>query len=307
MAAKSVLQLPTGPHWAKEPKWDGYRGLVFSGANGVRLQSRQLRDLTPAFPDVAGAVEQLGDVVLDGEVVIWRSGHLDFGALQERLRAGRPRVQKLVADAPATYVVFDLLSRNGKDLLTRPYWKRRRKLEDLVLPPGIILTPATDDSDVASSWMDLARRGNGLEGVVAKRRDQSYRPGAPAWQKLRTRITSEAVVGGITGSLNAPRELILGRYDATGGLRIAGRTGLLRSAAASYLAPLLEAQDHGWPDRLPEHRWGTPPTSYTRVRPRVVVEVSADLAVDGLRWRHPVRFVRLRAELHPVDLLPPVG
>jgi len=213
-------------------------------------------------------------------------------------------VHGLVTAAPAAYIVFDLLARNGKDLRGRPYWKRRRKLEKLLgggLPDGLVLTPATTDPAVARTWM-LAHTGTGLEGVVAKRLDQPYRPGRRGWQKLRTRITAEAVVGGITGPLEAPQELILGRHDDTGRLRIVGRTTPLRSPTAARLGLLLEEQAHAWPERLPAHRWGAPRTAYTRVRPNLVVEVSADLALDGLRWRHPVRFIRARDDLQAGDL-----
>src|SRR6187455_2355081 len=132
MAAKTVTQLPVGPGWSFEPKYDGFRALAFAGPGGVVLQSRQLRDLTHAFPDVAAAVGQLGEVVVDGELVVWRAGRFDFAALQDRLRSGRARVRGLVAAEPAAFVVFDLLARNGKDLRDRPYGKRRRKLEKLL-------------------------------------------------------------------------------------------------------------------------------------------------------------------------------
>ena len=123
-----------------------------------------------------------------------------------------------------------------------------------------------------------------------------------AWQKLRTRVTAEATIGGVTGPVHAPRELILGRHDKTGRLRIAGRTTALRPSAAARLGGLLEEEAHAWPERLPAHRWGAPRNPYTRVRPDLIVEVSADLPLDGLRWRHPTRFVRLRSGLHPDDL-----
>lgn len=305
MTARTVTQLPVGAGWSFEPKYDGFRAIAFAGAHGVMLQSRQLRDLTPRFPEVAAAVAQLGDVVVDGELVVWRSGRFDFTTLQDRLRSGPARVDGLVAAEPAAYVVFDLLARGGKDLRNRPYWKRRRKLEKLLgahLPDGLVLTPATIDSAVARSWM-LGHLGTGLEGVVAKRLDQPYRPGRRGWQKLRTRITTEAVIGGVTGPVQAPQELILGRHDDTGQLRIAGRTTVLRPPTAARLGALLEKHSHGWPERLPAHSWGTPRTAYTRVRPDVVVEVCADLALDGLRWRHPVRFVRIRHDLQALDLL----
>jgi hypothetical protein len=172
-------------------------------------------------------------------------------------------VHGLITAAPAAYIVFDLLAGNDKDLRGRPYWKRRRKLEKLLsggLPDGLVLTPATTDPAVARTWL-LAHPGTGLEGVVAKRLDQPYRPGRRGWQKLRTRITAEAVVGGITSPLEAPRELILGRHDDTGRLRIIGRTNRLRSPTAARLGALLEEQAHAWPERLPAHSWGAPRTA----------------------------------------------
>jgi ATP-dependent DNA ligase len=172
MAAKTVTQLPVGPGWSFEPKYDGFRALAFRDDHGVHLQSRQLRDLTTCFPEVAGAVSQLDDVVLDG--VVWRAGRFDFGALQDRLRSGSRRVRDLVAAAPVAFIVFDVLAHDGRDQRDRPYRKRRRKLEKLLahgLPDGLVLTPAATDAAVARSWM-LGCGTTGIEGVVAKRLDQ---------------------------------------------------------------------------------------------------------------------------------------
>jgi ATP-dependent DNA ligase len=195
----TVTRLPAGSGWSFEPKYDGFRVLAFARSAGVVLQSRQLRDLTSAFPDVAAAVAALGDVVLDGELVVWRAGRFDFAALQDRLRAARARTRSLMA-APAAYMVFDLLARDEKILLDRPYATRRRKLEKLAargLPDGLVLTPATADPAVARSWM-LGHGHTGIEGVVAKRLDQPYRPGRGVWQKLRT----------LSGSRTRPWRLI---------------------------------------------------------------------------------------------------
>jgi ATP-dependent DNA ligase len=305
MAAKAVDGLPAGPGWSFEPKYDGFRALAFRDGDGVALQSRQQRCLTAAFPDVAAAVAQLDEVVLDGEIVVWRAGRFDFAALQERLRSGPARVRDLATAAPAAFIVFDLLAHNGRDRRDRPYRKRRRKLEKLLargLPDGLVLTPATTDAAVARSWM-LSHIHTGLEGVVAKRLDQTYRPGVRAWHKLRTRITAEAVVGGVIGPVDAPRELILGRFDDSGRLRIAGRSTPLRSAATAQLSRLLRpTAAHPWPETLPPHPYGGGRTAYNRVAPEVVIELSVDLAVDGIRWRHPARFVRVRGELTAADL-----
>jgi ATP-dependent DNA ligase len=147
----------------------------------------------------------------------------------------------------------------------RPYCKRRRKLEELLaraLPDGWALAPATTDPAVARTWM-LTHTGTGLEGVVAKRLEQPYRPGQRGWQKLRSRITAEAVVGGITGPVAGPHELILGRHDDNGRLRIAGRTTALRSPTAARLGALLEEQAHAWPEHLPAHTAGAYPEPLT--------------------------------------------
>jgi ATP-dependent DNA ligase len=148
---------------------DRHRALAFTRPTGVVLQSRQLRDLTPAFPDIAAAVARLGrDVVLDGELVVWQHGRFDFAALQDRLRSGRARRGGLVAPAPAAYIVFDLLAWDGKVLLDRPYAKRRRKLEKLAargLPDGLVLTPATTNRAVARSLLLVGHTYTGLRAT----------------------------------------------------------------------------------------------------------------------------------------------
>ena len=204
-------------------------------------------------------------------------------------------------------MVFDLLARSGKDLRDRPYLERRAEAGEAPgrgLPHGLVLTPATTDPAVARSWM-LGHGGSGIEGVVAKRLDQPYRPGVRGWQKLRTRITAEAVVGGIIGPVDAPRELILGRHDDTAG----SASPAAPPASAPPPAPRSQRCSDGAGPRLartaaraPLGRAPRPPTPASA--PTSSSRSSADLALDGLRWRHPVRFVRLRPDLHPADLVP---
>ena len=318
MTAKAVTSLPTGPGWAFEPKYDGFRALVFCtrtavGTAEVVVQSRQQRTLTAHFPDIAAAISTLdSDVVLDGELVIWRTGRLDFGALQDRLRSGPARARQLALELPAAYVVFDLLAVDGADLRDQPYRHRRRALKELLdrrLPPGLVLTPSTTDPQVARAWL-VGHTTSGIEGVVAKRTDQPYRPGVRGWQKLRTRLTAEAIVGGVIGPPDAPKVLLLGRHDTDGQLHLVGRTTELTPTASAALAAALVPQigaGHPWPEVLPSTRWGRPgpPTVYTQVRPEVVVEVVVDTAVEQYRWRHPARFVRLRPDLRIADLMPP--
>jgi ATP-dependent DNA ligase len=312
MAAATVADLPAAPGWVFEPKFDGFRALAFCDAAGLLLQSRQLRPLAPAFPDVAAALAPFTHrgVVLDGELVVWRRGRFDFPALQDRLRSGPARVRELAAATPAAYVVFDLLARDGADLRERPYTTRRRELEELLaegMPPGLVLAPATADPAVARTWL-RGYTGSGIEGVVAKRADQPYRPGVRGWQKLRARVTGEAVVGGVIGRVGAPQVLLLGRYDDAGRLQVAGRTTELHPAARAAVGAVLRPHPgpgHPWPETLPRSRYGrrpAEPLSYTRVHPRTVVELVVDPALDGPRWRHPARFLRLRPDLHPGDL-----
>jgi ATP-dependent DNA ligase len=318
MTAKAVTSLPVGSGWAFEPKFDGYRAVVFrtttpGGTAQVMVQSRQQRVLTAHFPDIAAAVTTLDtDVVLDGEVVVWRAGRLDFGALQDRVRSGPARARSLALELPAAYVVFDLLAVDHTDLRDQPYHHRRRVLEELLgrhLPPGLVLTPTTTDPAVARTWL-LGHTTSGVEGVVAKRVDQPYRSGVRGWQKLRTRLTAEAVVGGVIGPLHTPKVLLLGRPGHADQLHLVGRTTELTPAARAAVAEVLTPHigpGHPWPDVLPSNRWGRPgpPTVYTQVRPEVVVELVVDTAVEQHRWRHPARLVRVRSDLHPADLAPP--
>lgn len=275
------------------------------------LQSRQRRMLGRYFPEIVDAVGQFGtDVVFDGELVLWRRGRFDFGALQERLHPAASRVRELATQMPAAYVVFDLLGHAGLDLRDQPHQQHRAAHEHLLdqrLPAGLVLAPMTTDPAVAHTWL-LGHTGSGIEGVVATRRDQPYRPGVHGWQKLRTRLTAEAVVGGVIGSVAAPEALVIGRFDEQGRLWVAGRTTALppgaRVAVGTALEPHEGSGDHPWPETLPSSRFGQRPgkkIAYTRVRPIVVVELNVDTSSEQGRWRHPTRFVRLRPDLTTED------
>ncbi len=219
--------------------------MAFCDTSGVALQ-RQQRPLTGAFPDLAAALTpfQRDGVVVDGEVVVWRAGRLDFAALQDRLRSGPARTRELAAAAPAAFVVFDLLAHRGTDLRDHPYAQRRAALEALLnrgLPPGVVLPPTTTGPAVAHSWL-AGHTASGIEGVVAKHADHPYRPGVRGWQKLRARLTREAVVGGVLGPPAAPTVLILGRPDVHGLLQVAGRSKDLTPAAGAAVGAALRGQ-----------------------------------------------------------------
>ena len=237
-AGQLPLDRPGG--WAFEPKFDGFRCIAFRSRDRVALQSRQQRPLGRYFPEIVAAVDQLGvSVVLDGELVICHDGRLDFAALQRRLHPSAARVRQLSLALPACFVIFDLLARGGVDLRARPYRKRRRALEKLLhrrLPAGLVLMPMSSEVAVAEAWM-VDHCAAGIEGVVAKRLDETYRPGGRTWRKIRTRTTAEAVVGGVLGSLLQPDALIVGCRDARGRLHVSGRTTPLSPAAQSAMTP----------------------------------------------------------------------
>ncbi|WP_433504792.1 RNA ligase family protein [Pseudonocardia halophobica] len=305
MIAVTAAELPVGEKWIYEPKFDGFRCLAHASGGKVRLQSRQLRPLTTYFPEITAAVAELGEnVVLDGELVAWHEGRLDFTAMQQRIHPLASRASQLAMQRPAAFVVFDLLASKGEDRRGEPFSERRRRLEKLLekrLPHGLVLMPMSPDIRVARQWM-LQHTASGIEGVVAKRVDQTYRSGGRSWRKVKTRMTAEAVVGGVLGSLEEPEALIVGRRDLRGRLRVSGRTTALSRTARTELVPLLAAgeESHPWPDVIPSARFGqrpSMPVEYEKVRPAVVVELDVDAAYEHERWRHAVRFVRVRNDL----------
>ena len=315
VVAVSAGELPVGEKWVYEPKFDGFRCLAHASRGRVRLQSRQMRSLTRYFPEIVAAVAELGeDVVLDGELVVWRQGRLDFAALQERLQPSTAQAGRLAAATPAAFVVFDVLAAKGKDLRPLSWAERRWRLETLLgarLPHGLVLMPASADPAVGRLWI-REHTASGIEGVVAKRVDQTYRAGARGWRKVKTRLTAEAVVGGVLGSLAEPEALVVGRYGAHGRLRVAGRTTSLSAAARAHLREVLTtpATEHPWPEMIPSARFGqrpSEPVAYVQVAPRVVVELEVDAAYEQGRWRHPVRFMRSRPDLHPEEITQAAG
>ncbi|NUK25999.1 ATP-dependent DNA ligase [Streptomyces lunaelactis] len=294
-----------------EPKYDGFRLLVFADADGrVFLQSRNGRDLTGAFPEIADAAAALGeDVVIDGEAVIYTGGRLDFSALQHRMNR-RPRtVALLVREQPAHLVAFDLLQHTGTELLSWSYAERRAALESLFQGHGLqapwALTPSTTDRALAEEWL-TEWTAVGVEGLVIKGLEQTYQPGRRGWLKYRTRNTAEAVIGAVTGSVIRPETVLLGRYTTDGHFLLVARS--------TSLAPRLRAElggglltpagaDHPWRDVHFTSHWGSrDPLAFTPVAPQLVAEFHGDTAVDRGRWRHPVNLHRLRIDLTPDDV-----
>lgn len=313
MLARSVDVLP-GPAalpggTVYEPKYDGYRLLVFAGGGRAFLQSRNRSDLTVAFPEITDAARALGeDVVLDGEVIVYREGRLDFGALQPRINRRPATTARLAREQPAHLIAFDLLHRAGTDLITRPYRERRAALEalfaDHALSAPWALTPATQETDQARTWMRQWAAA-GVEGVVAKGQDQPYQPGRRGWLKYRHRDTTEGIIGAVTGSLNRPETVLLGRYTTDGELHLVARSTPLPAALRRELANLLTpaGPSHPWHGMRVSSHWGSREALiFTPAAPNLVAEFYGDAAIDQGRWRHPVRVHRLRFDLAPSDV-----
>ncbi|MFG2191758.1 ATP-dependent DNA ligase [Streptomyces sp. NPDC048639] len=298
---------------ALEPKYDGFRLMVFRTGGTTQLLSRVGKRLDDAFPEITEAAAALPeDVVLDGEVVIMVDGKLQFGALQQRVNRAPHTARRLAHVQPAHYVVFDLLQRGTTELLHEPYRVRRAALEDLFtrhdLTAPWTLTPVTSDREQAEQWLTLWTPV-GVEGVVAKGWDQPYRPGRRGWFKVRARETSEAIVAAVTGPVAAPDTVLLGRYDQGGTLRLAARSTPLTPALREDLGHLLTVagSTHPWAHAHIAASWGrSEELEFTPVEPEQVMEFLGDVAVDAGRWRHAVRALRLRADIEPGDV-PPFG
>lgn len=322
MLAKPVARLPPGRRGDDlllEPKFDGFRAVVFRLPKGIFVQSRTGRNLTAYFPDVARLLRRAlpANTILDGELVVWEPerDRTSFTQLQRRLTAGAG-VRQLAARYPATLVAFDLLQNpEGRSLLSLPLARRRALLAQVLAdaPTALMLCPQTTSHAEADQWV-AAWTAAGIEGLVAKNPAGRYTPGKRGWLKIKTRVGAEAVVGGVTGSVNRPEALLLGRFDGNGRFRYVGRSHPLTPPQQRDLALVLTRSpqrrrggiDHPWPQPLPAgwsgHFQKAEPLAYLQVEPVVVVEVDTDAAMDRHRWRHPVRYVRHRPDLSIFDV-----
>ncbi|MFD3422786.1 ATP-dependent DNA ligase [Streptomyces decoyicus] len=311
--AAPVVALPTAGV-AYEGKWDGYRCLLARHPEGrVEMLSRRGTALTVAFSDIAAAAQRdlpEGGVLLDGELVIWHEGRLAFDRLQRRMNRTAASVAGEIRAAPAHFVAFDVLHLAGENLMPQPYLRRRERLERLFTEEGLgppwTLCPMTLDWAEAERWMqEWAQADVGLEGIVAKKLNQPYRPGARrAWSKVRIRHTTEAVIGCVTGTLTHTTGVLLGRFDASGRLRYVGRSTPLTAQTGRQLSQQLApaAPDHPWRGHSFSAAWGSREKLVVDLaEPVLVAEVSTDTAVDSGRWRHPVRFVRVGTDMEPQD------
>jgi ATP-dependent DNA ligase len=308
MEAKLVDALPEGEGWQFEPKWDGFRCLVFRDGAEAELQSKAGRPLGRYFPEVVALILALEQdrFVLDGELIIPVGGILSFEALQLRLHPAESRVRKLAAATPAQLMLFDCLALAGESLVETPLADRRAALEGFHARDGgenLLLSPCTLDRAVALSWLGLA--GGALDGVVAKRRDEPYRPGERAMLKVKQLRTADCVVGGFRYAAKGSEvgSLLLGLYDEAGKLDHVGFTSAIPAARKAALTRRLEAliEPPGFTGDAPggPSRWSSARTGeWQPLRPELVAEVRYD-HVTGGRFRHGTKFLRWRPDKAP--------
>ena len=331
MLAKASAALPEGEGWLYEPKWDGFRALVFRDGDVVYTQSRDLKPLDRYFPELADPLRaNLPErCVLDGEVVIAGPDGLAFESLLLRIHPAASRVKLLAGETPASFVAWDLLALGDDDLRAVPQGERRARLEGVFadVQAPVHLTPATQDRSLAADWFDRFE-GAGLDGVIAKRLDGAYLPGKRAMLKIKHERTADCVVAGFRWHKNGPGthvgSLLLGLYDDEGHLHHVGITSSFtwdrREALVAELEPLREGagDNHPWGEwaewaamgaadasgqRLPgaTSRWNRgKDLSWEPLRAERVVEVAYD-HLQGDRFRHATTFRRWRPDKSPAD------
>ena len=318
MLARLAPELPPAEGMLYEPKWDGFRCIVFRDGHEVELGSRKEKPLNRYFPEVVEAVRsQLPErCVVDGEVVIAGDHGLDFDALLQRIHPAQSRVRKLAAETPASFVAFDLLALDDTDLRGEPLRHRRAQLERSLagVRPPVHVTPATEDRALAVDWFDRFE-GAGLDGVVAKPVELTYRPGERAMVKVKHERTADCVVGGFRWhkSGGVVGSLLLGLYDEAGTLHHVGVTAAFtvqrRRQLVDELAPYRDVgeDDHPWHWHGDGRRPGTPSRwnagrdlSFEPLRPELVCEVAYD-HLQGDRFRHATTFRRWRPDRDPAS------
>jgi ATP-dependent DNA ligase len=329
MLAKRIDELPAGGVWVFEPKWDGFRALIFRDGNEILIQSRDGKSLNRYFPDLLEPLLATlpARCVLDGEIVITTNSGLDFDALQLRIHPAASRVKRLAQTTPASIVFFDLLCQGERDLRGEPFETRRHELESLLssAAPPIHLTPATRESSVASDWFRRFE-GAGLDGVMAKPISGTYEPNKRVMLKVKHERDCDCVVAGFrwykNGEGTAVGSLLLGLFDDAGALQHVGVCASFKEETRRELTSFLEPYrrdaltNHPWKQwadpgsvtaeagqRMPggQSRWSQgKDLSWEPLRPELVVEVAYE-HMQGDRFRHIAHFRRWRTDKKPSD------
>lgn len=313
MLANLQRSLPEGRHWLYEPKWDGFRTVVFWDGDDMLLQSRDLKPLGRYFPELEEGLRRTlpPGCVVDGEIVIAGPQGLDFDALLLRIHPAASRIRKLAKETPASLVAFDILCADGQSLLDEPLAHRRERLERLLRPkPPLYVTPATTDRSLAEQWFERFE-GAGLDGVVAKGLDDPYRPDQRSMVKVKHQRTADCVVGGFRWLRGhegvAVGSLLLGLYDESGVLHHVGHTSSFKADEKRALVALLEPYRDATGEasfsggRAPggPSRWrSAADLAWESLRPERVCEVAFD-HLQGDRFRHAATFLRWRDDKPP--------
>lgn len=312
MLAAVGSAIPQGPDWSYEPKWDGFRTLVYRDADRVVLISRGARQMTRYFPELVGPIRRLPAerIVLDGEVIIVGAGGLQFDSLQMRLHPAESRVRMLAEKIPASFVAFDVIAIGDEDLRALPLGERRARLESVftAVDPPVHMTPYTRDPAVGAQWL-AQFEGAGLDGIIAKAWDQPYLPGKRGWVKIKHERTADCVVIGYRLSSDGTSlgSLLLGLYDDADALHYVGHTSSFDAATRRRLLAELQplrASAESFVDqgRMPggPSRWSRGrETEWVGLRPELVCEVAYDKLQSGERFRHATGFRRWRPDRAP--------
>jgi ATP-dependent DNA ligase len=311
MEAQTVEEIPVGPQWQYEPKWDGFRCLAFRRGKKVELQSKSGKPLSRYFPEVVAQVETLkaDKFVLDGEIVIPIGNRLSFNDLLQRIHPAESRIRILAEATPALYIVFDLLEDASGPLVQLPLARRRPKLEafanrEFRRTDGIALSPVTRDVRVARRWFSSA--GKALDGIIAKRADLDYRSGDRSGMlKIKRQRTADCVIGGFRYATKGRfvGSLLLGLYDDNGLLHHVGFTSSISQADRAIITRKLEklVAPPGFTGNAPggPSRWSTKrSTEWEPLKPKLVVEVEYDHFTGG-RFRHGTQLLRWRPDKSP--------
>lgn len=329
MLAKLQEEIPSGEGWLYEPKWDGFRAIVFKDGKDMTIVSRDNKPLERYFPELPAAIAAVTPprCVIDGEVVLCDDRGLDFDGLQQRIHPAASRVNMLAEKTPASFVAFDLLAEGSRDLRDVPLARRRAELEkalskaiampakpqkkgvigSLTPAPKVALTPQTDDSDEATRWFEVLE-GVGLDGVIAKKDDLLYVPGRRVMIKIKHKRTADCVVAGyrLSKTGDGVGSLLLGLYDDSGTLHYVGHTSSFKAKERVELLEMIKPLEGGTSfgkGRSPggQSRWtGAQEKTWVPLRPQLVCEVSFDF-MQGDRFRHAATFIRWRDDKKPQD------
>ncbi|MCP4305459.1 MAG: ATP-dependent DNA ligase [bacterium] len=310
MKARAKVKPPEPPGWVYEPKWDGFRMIAWSGAE-PRLESRNGKDLLRYFPELVAPLQELpAGTIVDGEVVVVRSGVTDFDALQMRIHPAESRINMLAAETPAKLIVFDVLAHDSRSCLDDPYSERRALLEEIFVGLGAEwhLTPVTGDIAEAERWFHEFEAA-GCDGIICKNTAEPYVPGKRNWVKWKHRRSVDCVVGGYRIHKDGDKigSLLLGLYNEEGQLHFFGHcsgfTNQDRVEILQQFEQFRSEESFGDEARRPgsESRWSAgKDSSWIPVTPGVVIEISYD-QLQGNRFRHATRFERWRPDKDAVE------